>query len=140
MKKSKPNHEEQLARALADYDNLVKRITRDRKEIITRAEQNLVEDLLPAIDSLERASEHLNDKGLEMAMESLKQTLAQHGVEEIKVAKGEKFDSRIHEAVESVPGGKHGEIAEVSTKGYAMAGSVIRPAKVIVFKGQLKEK
>lgn len=127
----------QLARALADYDNLVKRLGREKEEIVQRATQNLVEDLLPAIDNLERASNHLNDNGLNMAIVQIKQILVQYGVEEVSTNPGEKFDSNLHEAVEIIEGAQNqnGTIAEVLARGWRWQnGMVIRPAKVKVYK------
>lgn len=132
----------QLARALADYDNLVKRLGREKEEIVQRATQNLVEDLLPAIDNLERASHHLNDNGLNMAIVQIKQILAQYGVDVVNTNPGEKFDSNLHEAVEIIEGAQNqnGTIAEVLARGYKWQdGMIIRPAKVRVYQGKQKE-
>lgn len=135
MKKAKKDElEQRLARALADYDNLVKRTEREKEEIILRATKRLVEDLLPAIDNLERAQEHLKDEGLQMALAHIRRILEVHGVREIKALKGDKFDGRRHEAIETVGGGKEGVIAKVFEKGYEWNdGIVIRPAKVQVY-------
>lgn len=132
----------QLARALADYDNLVKRLGREKEEIVQRATKNLVEDLLPAVDNLERASNHLSDNGLNMAIVQIKQILAQYGVEEVNTNPGEKFDSDLHEAVEIIEGAQNqnGTIAEVLARGYKWQdGMIIRPAKVRVYQGKQKE-
>ncbi len=126
--------EEQLARALADYANLVKRFEREKSEVISRANKNLVEDLLPVVDNLERASHHLNDSGLNMAIVQIKQILGLYGVEEIPAKPGDKFDSQMHEAIESVAGGEHGTLAEVLAKGWKWQdGMVIKPVKVKVY-------
>lgn len=126
--------EARLARALADYDNLVKRVEREKEEFAVRATKNLIEDLLPVIDDFERASEHLQDEGLKMALDQLYRILAKYGVEEIPTRPGDKFDSTVHEALDTANGGKTGTIAKVLLKGYRWQdGQVLRPAKVQVY-------
>lgn len=124
----------QLARALADYDNLVKRFEREKEEVVRHSNKALLEDLLPVVDSLERAQGHLKDEGLKMALDQFLQILKNYGIEEVPATTGGKFDSQIHEAVESVADGQHGTIAEVLARGWKWQdGMVIRPAKVRVF-------
>ncbi len=126
-----------LARALADYDNLVKRLSRERDEVTIRANKNLLEDLLPVLDNLIRAQEHLKDQGLEMGISQFKQILGKYGVEEIKVESGVEFDATLHEAIDSRDGGEQGKVAEQVAKGFMWRnGTVIRPARVIVYKGE----
>ena len=124
-----------LARALADYDNLVKRLSRERDEITVRANKNLLEDLLPVLDNLNRAQSHLKDQGLELGLSQFKQVLEKYGVQEIIVDVGSDFDHTQHEAIDSKDGGEQGKVADVISKGFMWRnGSVIRPAKVIVYK------
>ncbi|TSC90220.1 MAG: molecular chaperone GrpE [Microgenomates group bacterium Gr01-1014_5] len=131
-----------LARALADYQNLVKRLEREQGEIYLRATRNFVEDLLPVFDDLERAQVHLQDQGLGMGMEHLQRVLDSHGVAEITAKTGDEFDSGIHEAIDSVSppaggGGSKNTLAQILSKGYKWKdGKVIRPAKVQVYKGE----
>ncbi|MDO8503687.1 MAG: nucleotide exchange factor GrpE [bacterium] len=141
VKKDKKDIELQLARALADYDNLVKRWNREREEVVLRATKGLVEDLLPVVDSIERAQEYLKDEGLKMALTHLHKVLQERGVEMIEVALGDQFDSRLHEALDAVPGGNQGTIAEILAQGYRWKdGMVIRPVKVRVYGEENKEK
>ena|SRR3989344_1171507 len=124
-----------LARALADYQNLVKRLEREQGEIYLRATRNFVEDLLPVVDDLERAQVHLQDQGLGMGMEHLQRVLDSHGVAEITAKTGDEFDSGIHEAIDSVDGGSKNTLAQILSKGYKWKdGKIIRPAKVQVYK------
>lgn len=123
-----------LARALADYQNLVKRLEKEREEVYLRATQNFVEDLLPVVDDLERAQSHLQDEGLKMGIDHLNQVLDAHGVVEIITKPGDNFDSLLHEAIDSIEGAPENTIAQVLTKGYKWKdGKVIRPAKVTVY-------
>lgn len=124
-----------LARALADYDNLIKRFSKQQDEIIIRSNKHLLEDLLPILDNLERAQSHLKDQGLQMAIDELGKVLYKYGLTEIDT-NGE-FDSRMHEAIDYMEGGVEGKIAQIVTKGYQWRdGMVLRPAKVTVYKKQ----
>lgn len=126
---------DKLARALADYDNLVKRQVREREEFYLRATRNLVEDLLPIVDDFERAQSHLQDDGLKMGLDNFSRVLDSHGVVEIPTKVGDNFDSEVHEAIDSIEGENPGTIAQVFAKGYKWKdGKIIRPAKVSVYK------
>ncbi|OGY09920.1 MAG: nucleotide exchange factor GrpE [Candidatus Blackburnbacteria bacterium RIFCSPHIGHO2_01_FULL_43_15b] len=127
--------DEALARVLADYQNLVKRVDRERVEIYTRASKNIIEELVPVVDLLRRAQSHLQDTGLEMALEQFRQVLERHGIEDVEAKEGMTFDASIHEAVETVEGGRAGTVAQVAQAGYKWKdGMVLRPAKVTVYK------
>lgn len=129
----------QLARALADYDNLKKRVERERQEFSQIASLGLIVRLLPLLDNLEQAQKHLQDAGLAISLNEFNQVLKEEGIEKIKAGPGIKFDENLHEAIEvaeaSGPeGGKKGEIAEVVLPGWKYRdGPVIRVAKVKVY-------
>lgn len=125
----------QLARALADYDNLKKRAEAEKKLWLKFAKEQLLVELLPAFDNVELAQKHLNDQGLGIAVSQFLDIFKANGVEEVST---DKFDEEMHEAVDVVDGGKKGKIAEVVQKGYKFTDSndVIRPAKVKVYKGE----
>lgn len=126
--------EEKLARALADYHNLVKRADREKHELVIRANKNLLKDILPILDILENAQEHLRDEGLGMAIGQFRGVLERNGLREIRVGKGDKFDEAKHEATETTEGGETGTIAQVLRKGYEWEdGMVLRPAQVKVY-------
>ena len=125
----------QLARALADYDNLRKRSAAEKSVWSKFAKEQILVKLLPALDNLELAQKHLDDQGLGIAIGQFKDVFKEEGVEEIDTS-GD-FDENMHEAVDVAPGGKKGKIASVLQKGYKFAdGTVIRPAKVMVYKGE----
>lgn len=133
-KEEKKVLEERLARALADYQNLVKRVDRERVEIISRANSNLLKDFLPILDILEVAQSHLNDQGLGMALAQSKCVLAQHGVKEVEAKIGDQFDAQEHEATDSIEGDDVGKIAEIVRKGYKWQdGMILRPTQVKVY-------
>lgn len=126
----------QLARVLADYDNLVKRVERERGEIELRAGLRLILRLLPVIDNLRQALGHLQDAGLAITLGELENVLKDEGVEEIKVKAGDSFNTDLCEATEVVEiEGEGNKIIEVVLPGWKFAeGPVIRHAKVKVTK------
>jgi len=127
--------EDQLKRALADYQNLEKRIEEERKLLSKLSASLLIEKMLPILDNLENAQSHLKDEGLEMVIKQFKDILDQEGVEEI-LAIGSQFDPQIHEAVETQEGEKEDLVVKVITKGYKIENTVLRPAKVIITKAK----
>ena len=131
----------QLARALADYDNLRKRTEGEREVWIKFASQTLLTKLLPVLDILESAQSHLKDQGLAIALNEFKKVLDEEGLEEISPGKGNKFDPKVHEVIETVEDGKHGEVAELVLAGWKFKdGMVIRPAKVKVYGERVEKK
>lgn len=140
MKKKSPKGRErkddlknQLARALADYDNLRKRIEREREEFGRLANLRLAARLLPVYDMLEGAQAHLSDSGLAITMEEFIKVLKDEGIEKIEVKVGDKFDEEVHEAVEvaKTGRGKDGKITKIILAGWRIIdGPVIRPVKV----------
>lgn len=128
-----------LQRLKAEFDNFRKRNDRDRQMISVGATREVVRDLLPVMDNLERAVAALGDQGegivagLEMVRGQLAALLTGHGVEEIP-ASGEAFDPTVHEAIASVPSPHHdeGAIIEVVEKGYRHSEHVLRPTRVVI--------
>src|SRR3990167_5712434 len=88
-----------LARALADYQNLVKRVERERFEVLARSNKSLVEKLLPILDNFQKAQGYLKDPGIEMALDEFYKVLESAGIEKIQTQKGDTFDAD-HEAIE----------------------------------------
>lgn len=126
-------------RALADYQNLEKRIEKEKADFVQYSNRQLIQKLLPVLDNLERAEEHLNNQGLELAVKEFKRVLSEEGLSEID-ALGQGYDSVSMEAVEVVEGEDSGKVVEVIQKGYRLKGKIIRPVKVKVTKvNDLKE-
>ncbi|MBI2066210.1 nucleotide exchange factor GrpE [Candidatus Woesebacteria bacterium] len=137
MRKAKGEAEKlknQLARALADYDNLRKRTEAEREIWAKFSAEEVLIKLLPTLDIFESAQKHLNDHGLGLAIGEFKKVLLEEGLVEIKLKEGDSFDPKVHEAVESVSGGKRGKVSELVLAGWRFEdGKVIRPAKVKVY-------
>ena len=125
----------QLARALADYDNLRKRTEEEKMIWIKFATQKFIQDLLPVLDNFESAQVHLQDSGLAIAINQFKEVLKNEGLIEIRPNVGENFDENLQEVVEVVSGKSAGKISELLVPGWKFVeGMVIRYAKVKVTK------
>lgn len=131
------NLKNQLARALADYDNLVKRSDRERLELQKIVAARFVGRLLPIVDMLSDAMKHSQDPGLAIILQQFKDTLKSEGFEEITLQVGDEFDALTSEVIDTVGGepNQDGTIAEVLQSGWQyIDGSVVRHAKVKVYK------
>jgi molecular chaperone GrpE len=126
-------------RLAADFDNYKKRVARDQAELVQRATERLVQELLPVLDDLERALEaaeqHQEAKledGVRLVHRALAEVLRKEGIEEI--ATEGAFDPHVHEALLTQPGNgvEAGDVLQVLQKGYRLGDKVVRPARVIV--------
>lgn len=130
-----------LQRLKAEFDNYRRRVDRDREIQHHAGVRDLVAELLPVIDNLERAIEALGGAGdqivagVEMVRGQLTGLLSGRGVEEI-AAHSAPFDPNVHEAVAQHPTDEHdeGTVVHVAEKGYRLGEIVLRPAKVVVAK------
>jgi len=130
-------------RSQAEIENLKKRFQRDKEELAKFSNESLVKQLLPVIDSLEKAIAHAeNDdsldalkQGVELTLKSLRETLEKAGLEEVK-AVGGQFDPNYHEAMgaQEVPDHAPGAVVQEFQKGYLLNNRLIRPAMVMVNK------
>ena len=126
---------DQLARALADYDNLRKRVEIEKDFWLKFSAERVIIKLLPILDSLESALGHLKDRGLAIGIGEFKKVFYEEGLEEISPQKGDLFDPNVHEVLELVGNGKKGQVAETVLSGWRFKnGPVVRVAKVKVFK------
>lgn len=123
----------QLARTLADYDNLRRRTEEEKIQWIKFSSQTIIIKSLTILDMLEKAQEHLKDQGLAIAVLEFKKVLNEEGVEEILPKVGDTFNHDIHEVVETVEGDLKNTISEVLVSGWKYKdGQVLRFAKVKV--------
>lgn len=129
----------QLARALADYDNLVKRTEEEKVRWVQFSSGVLLTKFLPVLDTLEMAYSHLKDKGLELAIGEFKKVLTDEGLEEIRPNSGDDFNPELMEAIEVVESqGKSGKVNEVVLTGWKYNNdSVLRHAKVKVERSEI---
>ena len=143
VKKTKPSEIEILKqeleiskqkcmRAMADYQNLERRVEKDKIDWIKMANAELLLKMLQIADDLDRAAGFINDAGLNMVRDNLQKLLFEYGIEEIK-AEGQQFDHDCMECIEQREGQANLVLA-VSAKGYKLNGRILRPAKVVVGK------
>lgn len=134
---------DRLLRMTAEFDNYRKRVERERRELSEAAAADLIRDLLPIIDDLERAmaaaqgqaSDSVLLRGVELTHRQLLEQLRRRGVEPVS-SLGQMFDPEVHEAVGSVPanGRPDGEIVSEFRRGYRAGGRLLRAAMVQVAK------
>jgi molecular chaperone GrpE len=125
--------QEKLARSLADYANLEKRIESQRELYVTLATTAIVTKMVDILDDLYLAQSHLKDQGLKMGIDKFVNVLKSEGLEEID-AEGQEFNPEHMDCIEVVEG-QDNKVIEVKKKGYKLNGHVIRPAQVVVGKG-----
>ena len=132
---------DKYARAVAELENYKKRAARDRADSLKYGQENLIKDILPLVDSLDRAMEHACHskdfeafrEGLQLIQNQLGGCLGKQGVELIE-AVGRDFDPNVHEAVLQVesPEHEHNQVVQEFEKGYLLNGRLLRPSKVSV--------
>ncbi len=139
-------HDKRL-RALADLENMKRRVRRDIDEAVMRRTQELLLRLLPTVDNLERALEaaHVGDdaavesrlaqliRGIEMVRDEFLKALAQEGIEPVESV-GRPFDPQLHDALHQEDSQEHppGVVLREFEKGYKQGDRLLRPARVIV--------
>lgn len=122
--------EDKYKRALADYQNLEKRSAEERKEWIRIANKELILRILPVLDTLIMANEHIKDQGLVLSIRQFLDILKNEGVEKIETT-GKVFNLETMEVVETQEGEEGKVLAEVRA-GYLLNGKSLRPALVKV--------
>jgi len=122
--------EENLKRALADYQNLERRVLNERSELIRYSNQELLKNLLPSFDNLYLAEKYIKDEGIKLTVQKLTESLSEVGVKRIEL-ENKKFDPNIMECIEVVDGDKDMVVAELRP-GFMLFDKVIRPAQVKV--------
>ena len=134
-------HLDDLRRLAAEFDNYRKRVARDQELTAARATENLVKNLLPVLDDLERALEAAEqheeaklEEGVALVHRSLADLLAREGLVEVET--NGRFDPHTQEALLSQPSDQEeGAVIEVLQKGYKLGDRVVRPARVVVSQG-----
>ncbi len=126
-------------RLQAEYANYRRRTQQEKETIGVFANEKIITELIPVIDSMERALDACENKedtmykGISLVHKQLIDTLVKFGVEEIE-AESKEFDPNLHLAVmqESVDGVEANQIVMVLQKGYKLGTKVIRPSMVKV--------
>jgi molecular chaperone GrpE len=131
-------------RLLAESENARKRIRQQSDETVRLQRENLLRELLPVVDNLERAVDAARGggngkpivEGVEMVLRSLLDFLKAHGVTQL-TSVGEPFDPQRHEAVDQIESNQHPPNTVVNEfhRGYQIGDRLLRPARVAVAKG-----
>jgi len=128
-------------RIYSEFENFRRRTSKEKLNLISTANKELMEDLVPVLDDFERAinaSEESDDlkalkEGVQLVHNKLKKVLDVKGLKKMEVSKGDEFDDEKHEAITQIPAeGLEGKIVDVVEAGYTLGESVVRFAKVVV--------
>jgi molecular chaperone GrpE len=149
LRAERDDYYDRLLRTTADFDNYRKRIERERREVSEAASADLIRDLLPVVDDLERAlsasapaeKEREADnaaslrRGVELIHRQLLDALRKRGAEPFETV-GQLFDPAWHEAISYEAGSNRpeGEILGEVRRGYRLGQRLLRPAQVRVAK------
>ena len=144
LKQQRDDYYDRLLRKTAEFDNYRKRTDRERIQLAEAAAADLIEDLLPIVDDMERAlkadagseATEAIRRGVELIHKQLLETLRKRGVKPIE-SLGVDFDPHFHQAVahERADGRREGEVVEEFSRGYMLGDRLLRPAMVKVAKG-----
>lgn len=132
-------------RALADAENVKKRLLRETEEMKKYAGESILADLLPILDNLDLALAHTDGLdaacnnfviGVDMTRKLFLDAVKNHGLVVVEAARGMEFNPEIHEAVGTAEEGDldDNQITQVVQGGYTLKGRLLRPAKVMVNK------
>ncbi|MFD1316694.1 nucleotide exchange factor GrpE [Namhaeicola litoreus] len=145
---SEPNLDEELQkernnflRLFAEFENYKKRTSKERIELYSTANRELMTALLPILDDFERGLKELEKsdddalfQGMQLIYNKFKNTLTTKGLKEVEVKMGDVFDAEIHEAISQVPAPSDdlkGKIYDVVEKGYKLGDTIVRFPKVV---------
>jgi len=126
--------DEQLKRAVADYRNLERRSYDEKAEAVKYANKHLIEELMPAFDTLFLAGKYTTDESVKLTIERIISVFMQNGIDKIDT-KNVKYNADTMEAIEVIEGEKDMVIEEVRP-GFIINGKLIRAAQVKVGKGE----
>lgn len=132
---------DQIVRMHAEIQNLQRARERDVAHAHRYALERFLNALLPALDSLEQAVAVHPEKGVELTLKMILETLKKFGVEVVNPTGGDNFDPHFHEAMttqedNTVP---ENTVLSVFQKGYILNGRLLRPARVMVSKKGLEK-
>ena len=129
-------------RLFAEFENYKKRTSRERIELFSTANKELMTVLLPILDDFERGLKEIEKSsdealltGMQLIYNKFKNTLNQKGLKEVEVKEGDTFDPEIHEAITQIPAPSKklkGKIIDTVEKGYKLGETIIRYPKVVL--------
>ena len=125
-------------RLFAEFENFRKRTAKERIELFSTANKDIMTSLLPILDNFERsikANNYSDDDGPVLIYKQLLSELEKKGLKKIEDPIGKELDTDFHEAISNIPAPKKkdkGKIIDVTEKGYLLGDKVLRYAKVVV--------
>jgi molecular chaperone GrpE len=129
-------------RLFAEFENYKKRTSKERIELFSTANKELMTVLLPVLDDFERGLNEIeksSDKalleGMQLIYNKFRNTLNQKGLKQLEVKQGDSFDPEVHEAITQIPAPSKklkGKIIDVVEKGYKLGETIIRYPKVVL--------
>ncbi len=137
-------------RLQAEFENFRRRSLKEKQESLRFGHQNLVKDLLSAVDNLERAMEHGAQNagaevrgvldGIALVYREIMSTFDKHGVSQIDAA-GQVFDPAVHEAIGQIPNAEAppNTVVQVLQRGYVIHDRMVRPSRVLVSRAPTPE-
>jgi len=139
LKTSLAEAQDKYTRLVAEFDNFKKRTAKERMELFSTANMDVMVALIPVMDDFERAvnaSQNEEDiEGFKLVLHKFQSTLEHKGLKNLGTEVGDDFDVDFHEAITSIPAADEaakGKIVDVIEKGYKLGEKVIRYAKVVI--------
>lgn len=132
---------DKFVRERADLENYRKRVQKEKEELIKYGNESLIREILPVLDNMERALNHVSEESQAAVVEGVKlthgmllSTLKKFGVVPVEVGKGTAFDPALHHAVHQVESDElaPNTVAEVFQGGYLLNDRLLREAMVVV--------
>ena len=158
LKEQLAEAEDSKLRALAEVENMRRRMEKEKQENARYGSSNLARGLFTILDNFDRALlsspknlENKNDieknylslhEGVELTLKDISAVFKQNGIEIISPSKGDAFDHNIHQAMLEIPTDEYkaGCVCEILQSGYKIYDRLLRPAMVGVSKEAVKEK
>lgn len=134
LKQQVENFENNYKRAIADYQNLQKRVQEEKSEWIRSANKELLLRILTVLDTLILAYQHTQDKNVQVSIQQFLDVLKAEGVTKID-AVGQEFNPHLMECITTEPGEENKVLEEIRA-GFIIYDKVLRPAQVKVGKGK----
>ncbi|HPD94992.1 MAG: nucleotide exchange factor GrpE [Bacteroidales bacterium] len=136
------NMKDKYLRLSAEFDNYRKRTLKEKSDLLKYASEDVLTDLLPVVDDLDRALNAIEEakdvaavkEGLKLIVNKFHDFLKSKGIKEID-AMGKDLDTDLHEAVTKIPAPddkSKGKIVDVIQKGYLLNDKVVRFSKVVI--------
>jgi molecular chaperone GrpE len=131
-------YKSQALRALADYQNLERRMHGERQTIVEQANMHLLRDLVGMKEDMDKAEVFDKNPGLALVIQKMTSLLKKFGVAELEVMDKE-FSPDTMECINVETGAADNIVTNVHEKGYTLHGKLLRPARVTVSKLQVSQ-